>query len=86
MIELDCRLPTIGGLARIPYSSLIEAFLNLRPMNSYPWSYTILDGHGYLNSHVVSTTFVYRHGLLIIALSYLEPFSYGVYHSNGFYF
>ena len=45
------------GLAVIPYSISIGDFLNSQNMNSYPWSYVISVGLGYLVNRVASTKF-----------------------------
>ena len=61
---LDMGFSEVLDLAVIPYSVLIRHFLNSRPINSYPWSYMISIGLGYLDSHVVSTKFVIYIALL----------------------
>ena len=54
---LDMGFSEVIGLTVIPYYISIRDFLNLWLINSFPWSYLISIGIGYLDSHVVSTKF-----------------------------
>ena len=56
--SLDMGFPEVLGLEVILYSISIRIFLNSLPINSFPWSYVISVGIGYLDSHLVSTKFV----------------------------
>ena len=55
-IAFDCGFLFDEGLASISYSSFINCWNSL-PINSEPWSYVIFVGHGYLDSHAISTLF-----------------------------
>ena len=54
---LDMEFPEVLGLAVIQCSISIRDFRSSWPINSFPWSYVIYIGLGYLDSHVVSTKF-----------------------------
>ena len=57
MVEFSCGFPGEAGLILIPHSCYIKLLLNSWPSNYPPRSYMISTGHGYWNSHVVSTKF-----------------------------
>ena len=61
---LDMGFPKVPGLAVIPYSISVRYFMNSWLINSFPWSYIIYIGLGYLDSHIVSTKFAIDIALL----------------------
>ena len=56
-IECACGFAVVAHLALIPYYFLNRSFLNALPRNSFPRSYIIIVGRGYLHNHVFSTSF-----------------------------
>ena len=63
-IALDMGFPKVIGLAVILYSYSIKDFMSSWSINSFPWSWVISIGLGYLESHAVSTKFAIYMALL----------------------